>query len=201
MTWRNYASPRSSYFDHISALAGHPWNVPVGQFNFDLAAGSLPNVAWLYAPDGLSEHPGNHDGPVVKPGMEWTVARVAAVATSPLCAKTAIFITWDDWGGWADHVMPQRLSNWVGGGPKGYRGSQFRYGPRVPCLVLSPYAKQGINSKLYSHVSIVKFCLRLFGLPPWDVPALKPNDPSGDMWESFDFDAAPRLGAPSTVPI
>jgi Phosphoesterase family len=83
----------------------------------------------------------------VKPGMEWTVARVAAVATSPLWAKTAIFITWDDWGGWADHVKPQRLSNWAGGGPKGYRGSQFRYGPRVPCLVLSPYAKQGINSK------------------------------------------------------
>jgi phospholipase C len=68
MTWRNYASPRSSYFDHISALVGHPWNVPVGQFNLDLAAGALPGVAWLYAPDGLSEHPGDHGGPVVKPG-------------------------------------------------------------------------------------------------------------------------------------
>ena len=132
--------------------------------------------------------------------MESTVARVEAVAASPLWANSAIFITWDDWGGWFDHVQPQRLTNWPGGGPKGYRGWQFRYGPRVPCLALSPYAKRGINSNFYSHVSIVKFCLRLFGLQPWDVPALTPNDPSGDMWESFDFNAAPRLGPPSTEP-
>jgi phospholipase C len=200
MTWRSYAAPRSSYFEHISALAGHPWNVPVGQFSLDVAAGSLPKVAWLFAPDGLSEHPGDHGGPVIRPGMEWTVARVEEVATSPLWAGTAIFITWDDWGGEFDHVEPQRLTNWSDGGPKGYRDSQFRYGPRVPCLVLSPYAKQGINSNFYSHVSIVKFCLRLFGLQPWDVPALRTGDPSGDMWECFDFTAGPRLGPPSTVP-
>jgi phospholipase C len=133
--------------------------------------------------------------------MAWTVARMAEVAATPLWAKTAIFITWDDWGGWHDHVKPQRLTNWSGGGHKGYKGSQFRYGPRVPCLVLSPYAKQEINSKFYSHVSIVKFCLRLFGLKPWDVPALAAGDPSGDMWESFDFNSAPRLNPPSPVPV
>ncbi len=200
MTWRNYAAPRSSYFDHISALMGHAWNVPVGQFDLDAAAGALPHVAWLYAPDGLSEHPGDHGGAVVGPGMQWTAARVAAVAASSLWSSTAIFITWDDWGGEEDHVKPRRLSDWPGGGPKGYRNSQFRYGPRVPCLVLSPYAKQGINSTFYSHVSIVKFCLRLFGLQPWNVPALAAGDPSGDMWECFDFNTAPRLGPPSTVP-
>jgi phospholipase C len=200
MTWRNYAAPRSSYFDHISALMGHAWNVPVGQFDLDAAAGALPHVAWLYAPDGLSEHPGDHGGAVVGPGMQWTAARVAAVAASSLWSSTAIFITWDDWGGEQDHVKPRRLSDWPGGGPKGYRNSQFRYGPRVPCLVLSPYAKQGINSTFYSHVSIVKFCLRLFGLQPWNVPTLAAGDPSGDMWECFDFTAAPRLGPPSTVP-
>jgi hypothetical protein len=43
--------------------------------------------------------------------------------------------------------------------------------------------------------------ISLFGLQPWDVPALMPNDPLGDMWESFDFNAAPRLGPPLTVPM
>jgi phospholipase C len=93
MTWRNYADPRSSYFDHISALAGHAWNVPVGQFNLDVAAGSLPEVAWLYAPEGQSEHPGDHGGPVVGPGMAWTVARVAANDSLMSVAPFALFMT------------------------------------------------------------------------------------------------------------
>ena len=50
------------------------------------------------------------------------------------------------------------------------------------------------------HASIVKFCLRLFGLRAWNAPALQPADRSGDMWESFDFAAAPRLGVPSPAP-
>ena len=95
--------------------------------------------------------------------------------------------------------MPQRLTNWLGGGPKGYRDSQFRYGPRVPCLVLSPYAKQGLNHTFSSHASIVKFCIRLFGLQPWNAPALAAGDRSGDMWECFDFTAPPRLAAPPTA--
>ena len=197
LTWRNYASARSSYFDHIAALAGHQWNVPVGRFDRDIADGFLPEVSWIYAPEGQSEHPGDWSGePAVKPGMQWTVDRVTAVAASPLWSKTAIFITWDDWGGWYDHVQSPEFSTWKGGGHKGYKGSQFRYGPRVPCLVVSPYAKQEVNHTFYSHASIVKFCLRLFGLNAWDVPALAAGDPSGDMWECFDFNAAPRLAVP-----
>jgi len=203
LAWRNYAEARSSYFDHIVGLTNHPWSVPSAAFDVDAAAGTLPQVAWLFAPGGLSEHPGdfNHTGkPLVGPGMQWTADRVHAAATGPLWAKTAIFITWDDWGGWYDHVAPPVASTWPGGGHAGYHNSQFRYGPRVPCLVVSPYAKQGINHTFYSHASVVKFCLWLFGLKPWNVPALQPNDRSGNMTESFDFTAPPRLAVPSTVP-
>jgi phospholipase C len=201
LTWRNYADALDSYFEHITALVGHPWNQPAALFDTDVSNGFLPDVCWLYAPFRLSEHPGNQTGgPVVGPGMQWTADRVAAVANSPLWANTAIFITWDDWGGWADHVQPQNVQQWNGGGHAGYHGSQFRYGNRVPCLVLSPYAKQQVNHAMYSHASIVKFCLRLYGIPPWNVPALAPGDLSGDMWESFDFAAPPRLAPPSTVP-
>jgi phospholipase C len=201
LEWRNYADGRSSYFDHIEALEGHKWNVSAGQFDADVAAGTLPAVSWLYAPEGLSEHPpwGTHPHPVVGPGMTWTTERVKAVAASPLWAKTAVFITWDDWGGWYDHVAPPNQSAWQAG-PPSYSGTQFRYGYRVPCLVLSPFARKGVISNKYSHVSIVKFCLRMFAVAAWDAPALAAADPSGDMWECFDFQAAPRLDAPTEQP-
>jgi phospholipase C len=202
-TWRNYADARASYFTNIADLATSPWNVPAATFDVDTHAGNLPDVSWLYAPDGLSEHPGDGQGqPVVRPGMAWTADRVAHVAASPLWAHTAIFVTWDDWGGWFDHVAPPENRTWSGGGHAGYKGSQFRYGNRVPCLVISPYAIKGVTSEFFSHVSIVKFCLRLFpDVQPWNVPALAASDPSGDMWSCFAFDASPRLAPPSSIPV
>jgi phospholipase C len=70
----------------------------------------------------------------------------------------------------------------------------------VPCLIVSPYAKQEINHHFYSHTSVVKFCIRLFGLTAWNAPALAKGDPSGDLFEAFDFAAQPRLGIPSIIP-
>jgi phospholipase C len=203
-SWRNYADPLSSYFDHIEGLVKHPWSVPSSQFDLDATAGKLPDVSWLYAPSGFSEHPGDfqHTGkPQVRDGMQWTADRVAAAAAGPLWSKTAIFITWDDWGGWHDHVQPPLASTWKGGGHAGYQGSQFRYGPRVPCLVVSPYARQAIDHTFYSHVSIVKFCLRLFALAAWGAPALSSTDKSGDLWSAFDFSTAPRLAPPPVLPL
>jgi phospholipase C len=203
-SWRNYADPLTSYFTHIVGLTSHPWNVPASQFDTDAKSGKLPDVSWLFAPSGLSEHPGDfaHTGkPIVRPGMQWTMDRIHAAATGPLWAQTAIFVTWDDWGGWSDHVAPPLVSRWQGGGHAGYRGSQFRYGPRVPCLAISPYARQEIDHTFLSHASIVKFCMRLFSLKAWGAPALQPNDRSGDMWTLFDFNAPPRLGIPSPTPV
>lgn len=200
--WRSYSDdPAASYFRHITALAGDPWNVNGKQFDRDAAAGTLPAVSWLYAPGSFGEHPGpSNKQPNVGPGSQWTAARVAAVASGPLWAKTAIFITWDDWGGHYDHVSPPNVLQWTGGGLAGYQGSQFRYGNRVPCLVVSPYANVGINSMFHSHVSLVKFCLRNFGLPSLGAFDALPNDRSDDMWNCFNFAATPRLAVPSSVP-
>jgi len=194
-TWRDYADSNASYFPSVKALAGSSAIVPASQFLTDVAAGALPAVSWLFAPSGLSEHPGGTK-PAIAPGMKWTAERVQAIARSQLWATTAIFITWDDWGGWYDHVPPPLAQRWTGGGPTGYAGSQFRYGNRVPCLVISPYARTAVNHDFFSHASLVKFCLRLFGLTPWAVPALASGDPSGDLWSCFDFTAPPRLGVP-----
>jgi phospholipase C len=133
--------------------------------------------------------------------VQWTADRVIAVATGPLWGSTVIFITWDDWGGWYDHVEPPDVQNWPDDGTN-YANTQFRLGSRVPCLVLSPYAKRGyISSNIHSHVSLVKFCLRVFGLPSLGAFDADPNSPSDDMWDCFDFTKAnPDTSAPNPVP-
>jgi len=188
LTWGSYGA-QDNYFNEITALKGSPQIVSVAKFDSDVAGGKLPNVSWLYAPGSpteLSEHP---PASVIL-GMEWTAARVSRIAGSRYWATTAIFITWDDWGGWYDHVAPPLKDTWPGGGPiKGpsYTNTQFSYGPRVGCLVLSPYSKKGISTTFHSHVSIVKFCETTFGLPPLNARTAA----SDDMHDCFDFKQTP----------
>ena len=166
LTWGSYG-PTHNYLSEITALKGSPHIKPSASFDTDLADGNLPNVSWLYAPGSpieLSEHPPAS----VKLGMQWTADRVSTIAKSKYWATVAIFIAWDDWGGWYDHVQPPLKDTWIGGGPSHglpYTNTQFSYGSRVGCLVLSPYSKKGISKTLHSHVSLVKFCETTFGLP------------------------------------
>ncbi len=97
---------------------------------------------------------------------------------------TAVFVTWDDWGGWYDHVTPPEVERW-------HDGTPFRYGSRVGCLVLGAFAKQSYVSKvLHSHVSLVKFCTTIFQLPVLNQRVQK-ADP---MLDCFDFTQPPRPG-------
>jgi len=203
LTWASYGDPGFNYFHHIKALQKSPNIVPWTKFDTDVAAGTLPNVSWMYAPSNpeRSEHPpygANAGQPTVKLGMQWTADRVSQVAKSNLWSTTVIFITWDDWGGWYDHVTPTPKDKWTGSNPShgpAYTGTQFSYGPRVGCLVLSPYSKKGISKVFHSHVSLVKFCEKTFGLPP-----LNPRDTAADdMSDCFDFAQAP-LAPPSWTP-
>jgi phospholipase C len=182
LTWGNYDGYA---FEFIKYTAGkkRPWQ----QFATDAAAGNLPNVSWLYADQALSEHPADTKaekkagaGDVTK-GSQWTADQVQAVMSSPLWPSTAIFVTWDDWGGWWDHVTPPELEKWTD-------GTQFRLGGRVPCLVISPYAKRGYVSRAqHSHVSLVRFCEDTFGLP-----SLNARTSSSDgMEDCFDFTQNP----------
>ena len=121
------------------------------------------------------------------------------MAAGGLWDKVAIFITWDDWGGWSDHVRPPVKERWhhtqaqrpADAHPE-FDGQPFRFGSRVPCLVLSPYAKpRHICSQENSHVSILKFCEDTFGLHP-----LTDRDrQSNGMSDCFDLTQNP-LPAP-----
>jgi phospholipase C len=188
LTWTNY---NGYAFEFIKHTAGK--KRPGQQFATDAAAGRLPSVSWLYADSALSEHPADTAaerqagaGNVTK-GMQWTVDQVNAVVSAGLWPKTAIFVTWDDWGGWWDHVTPPEVERWTD-------GTQFRYGGRVGCLVLSPYARKGYVSKvLHSHVSLVKFCESNFGLP-----SLNARTAAADgMTDCFDLAAQAPLPPPA----
>jgi phospholipase C len=182
LSWGNYAGYA---FEFIKYTAGKQrrWQ----QFATDAAAGKLPAVSWLYADSALSEHPADTPaeraagaGDVTK-GSEWTASQVQAVIAAGLWPQVAIFITWDDWGGWWDHVTPPDVEKWTD-------GTQFRFGGRVPCLVLSPYARKGHISKAqHSHVSLVRFCEVTFGLK-----SLNPRTAASDgMEDCFDFTQQP----------
>lgn len=193
LTWRCYSDKADNYFDHITALKNSPNIVSWTQFDADAKAGTLPNVSWVYAPGAFSEHPpfgANAGKPTVGPGAKWTAERVKHLGNGPLWASSALFITWDDWGGWYDHVPPPLKNKWNHAGPAtglAYTNTQFSYGPRVGCLVVSPYAKKGISKTFHSHVSIVRFAEITFGIKP-----LNARDATSDhMADCFDFHQAP----------
>jgi phospholipase C len=196
LTWATYGDPGFSYFQKIVELKGSPNIQPWTKFDTDAAAGNLPSVSWMYAPGSpveLSEHPpyGKNAGQqTVKLGSQWTADRVRNLGRSNLWANSVIFITWDDWGGWYDHVDPPLKDKWPGGGPAtgpSYTNTQFSYGTRVGCLVISPYSKQGISKVFHSHVSLVKFCETAFGLKPLNAR----DTASDDMSDCFDFTQKP----------
>ncbi len=192
LTWGNYGGYA---FDMIEGLRGRR-KFPSAQFTKDAEAGSLPSVSWVYAPHDLSEHAPDPPDKGAQPpvgdvtrGMQWTVDQVDAIVRGGLWPATAIFITWDDWGGWFDHVEPECVERWKDDGSHpAFDGTQFRYGPRVGCLVLGPHVRRGYVSKVRrSHVSVLRFCEMLLGLPP-----LNARDASADDFsECHDFGGPP----------
>jgi phospholipase C len=138
-----------------------------------LAAGKVGNVTYIRPAGFASEHPGL--GPVGA-GADWTRKVVNEIGNSKYWSHCAIFITFDDYGGFYDHVPPPQLD-------------RLGLGFRVPCIVVSPYAKRGyVDSTLYEHSSLLKFAETIFRLP-----AMSSRDArSADMTNAFDFAQPPR---------
>jgi phospholipase C len=115
-----------------SYLAEH--NPDVDQFILDVRNGTLPKVSWVIPTEPLSEHPPSG----VTAGMEYVTSLVNAVMQSPYWNNTAIYIAWDDWGGFYDHVPPPIVDY------NDPRTEVQGYGIRVPGLMVSAYAKKGL---------------------------------------------------------
>jgi phospholipase C len=130
--------------------------IPQSQVLVDIANSQLAQVSWVI-PDGAeSDHAESNNGS----GPSWVSAIVNEIGNSPYWANTAIIITWDDWGGWYDHVPPKVINDGVSW------GSGYVYGFRVPLIVVSPYAKSAyISHTTHDFGSILKFIETTFSLP------------------------------------
>ena len=118
----------------------------------DVARSRLPNVAWVIPDFRDSDHPGNGSNS----GPSWVASIVNEIGESPYWDSTAIVVLWDDWGGWYDHVPPPQID---------FRG----LGERVPCIIISAYAKRGVVSHTrYEFGSILALMEEAFGLPKLD---------------------------------
>jgi phospholipase C len=191
VTWRYYAPTIGtsgaiwSAFDAIRQVRyGPDWgrNVisPETRVLTDASLGNLPQVMWV-VPSGPNS---DHSGQGSSTGPSWVASVVNAIGESPDWDSTAIFITWDDWGGWYDHVPPTQLD-------------EMGLGYRVPLIVISPYAKLHYVSHVqHEFGSIMHFLEEDFGLASLtDVDAR-----ADDLSDCFDYSQPPtpfaRIKAP-----
>jgi phospholipase C len=174
LSWRYYAPSAGSIWTGPDAIrhicgpqtingtltcTGVEWTanvvIPQTQVLSDIASGQLAQVSWVI-PDGKSsDHALSNDGS----GPSWVASIVNAIGNSAYWGNTAIIITWDDWGGWYDHVPPTVVNDGVSW------GSGYVYGFRVPLIVVSPYAKTAYVSHVtHDFGSILKFIETTFHL-------------------------------------
>ncbi len=168
-----------------------------GDFLHDCQAGTLPQVSVV--------SPGNKTYTEESPsdiqlGESYSSIIVNAVMQSPLWEKTAMFFTYDEHGGYYDHVPPPAAVPPDNIAPRTKPGDQpggfDRYGPRVPGFVISPYAKKGyVSHVVHDHTSILKFVETKFNLG-----ALTARDANADdLLDCFDFTAM-DFREPPTLP-
>lgn len=157
-------------------------------------AGTLPAVCWICPENAISEHPPAS----VHAGQAYVTGLINAVMNSPDWNSSVIFLSWDDWGGFYDHIMPPKVD-------------QNGFGLRVPAMVISPFARKGfIDHQLLSHDAYLKFIEDIFlsnsrldpatdGRPD-SRPTVRENLPQlGEIIRDFDFTQTPRQ--PILLPI
>jgi len=137
----------------------------------DITNSQLATVSWVI-PSGLeSDHALSNDGS----GPSYVASIVNAIGSSSYWSNTAIIITWDDWGGWYDHVAPQILNS-------------YEYGFRVPMIVVSPYAKPAYISQVtHDFGSILKFIETTYNLPSLG----NADATADDLSDCFNFNQTP----------
>ena len=182
------------FFDTVNANHQRGNIQSVSKFYAAARKGSLPAVSWVVPSGVVSEHPPER----ISDGVAFTTSLINAVMNGPDWNSTAIFLSWDDWGGFYDHVVPPTVD-------------QNGYGLRVPGLVISPYAKRGyIDHQTLSFDAYTKFIEDDFlGGQRLDPATDGRPDPRpdvrenvkvlGDLTADFDFTQTPRPPEPLPV--
>ncbi|MEX0992030.1 MAG: alkaline phosphatase family protein [Actinomycetota bacterium] len=152
---------------------------PVDQVLSDIREDRLPPVTWITPRFEFSDHPDDN----LCDGENFSTAVVNEIMSSPMWKDTAIFLTWDDWGGFYDHVAPEQID-------------PFGFGFRVPLIVISPYSKEGfIDHREGEFSSVLRFIEDNWGLRQLTERDTRANNLS----QHFDFSQEPR--APDPMPL
>jgi len=143
----------------------------------DAKNGALPSLSWVTPDAQDSDHPGSGSDT----GPSWVGTVVNAIGNSPDWNSTVIFVVWDDWGGWYDNVPPPQLD---------FKG----LGIRVPCIIISPYAKKGyVDHTQYEFGSFLHFSEQVFGLRALGPASAGYTDQrANSIFNAFDFMQKPR---------
>ncbi|MBV8300605.1 MAG: hypothetical protein JOY68_01630 [Candidatus Dormibacteraeota bacterium] len=169
LTWRCYSDdgyPVSFY----TQLKASPSVVPLSHLSSDAAAGALPQLMYIWHRSGLDEHPPSD----VTAGMNAVWQAVDTIVNAGGWDDTVFMLTWDDWGGFDDHVATPAVEYTPD-------NVQVAYGARVPLLMFGGRVKPGIDSRWCSHISIPKTALQLLDLPPLGVPRLDDDAGLADL--------------------
>ncbi|HEY6325123.1 MAG TPA: alkaline phosphatase family protein [Candidatus Cybelea sp.] len=146
----------------------------------DIKKGGLANVVWITPTAAASDHAGSTNGT----GPSWVASIVNAIGKSQYWSSTAIFVVWDDWGGWYDPVPPAQYNS-------------YELGFRVPLLVISPYAKQNyVSTTQHEFGSILKFTEETFNLGSLGTTDVRADDLS----DCFNFSKGPSKFVPIPAP-
>jgi len=174
-----------------------------GDFEADVASGSLPQVSWVLAPMNFDEHP------PAPPALGETITSqvVSSLVSNPaLWAKTVMFLAYDENGGYFDHVAPPTA-------PAGTPGEYLTVHPlppeasgiagpiglgfRVPCIVISPFSRGGlICSDTFDHTSMLRFLETRFGVEVPNLTAWR-RSVTGDLTSALSLGAAPDTSVPT----
>jgi phospholipase C len=192
VTWKFYGSnllgQTWTMFDAIDKVRNtDAWSAHVRdqtEFDSDVKNGTLPNVVWLVPQDVNSEHPPFN----ICSGENWTVTHLNELMNSQYWGHLAIVFTYDDFGGWYDHVAPPQQYGCDGVRPYGL-------GFRLPAIIISPYAKPGYVMKSVAHqASVPKLIETLFGAPSLSTldPAAQDGPDTNNLLDAFDFEQSPN---------
>ena len=195
VAWRAYAASKYYPVAFYTQLKGSPNVVTSSQFVADAKAGNLPALSFLWHNSPFDEHPPAD----VTEGMHLIWQSVDAVVQGGGWQETVFMLTWDDWGGYDDHVKTPALEYTPD-------NVQLALGPRVPLLVFGGPVKPGIDSRWCSHVSIPKTAIQLLGLPALGVrrldddpgladlvdPARQPNSPPPAFGTALELPPIPK---------
>jgi phospholipase C len=163
---------------------------PISEFLSDSASGSLPDVAFV-DPDFLHEPSNSYHPPGdIRDGEAFLAAIYGAVTRSPAWSSTLLIVTFDEWGGFFDHVPPPAAP--IPAGERAVGNLDGLRGFRVPTVLISPFARRGaVSSAVYDHASILRLIEWRWSLEPLSVCDAQANN----LADALDF-ANPQLTAP-----